>query len=123
MNEVALVFYIDVDDTLVRTFGTKRIPRKEVVEHVKQLKSEGATLYCWSTGGAAYARASAIELGIDSCFLAFLPKPDIYIDDMELHEWRRCVWVNPSNSPNTTCQQYRALIEVRQTTKRTPSPS
>jgi predicted HAD superfamily phosphohydrolase YqeG len=110
MNMSPLVIYIDVDDTLVRTFGNKRIPRKEVVNHVKQLKAEGAILYCWSTGGATYARESAIELGIEYCFEGFLPKPEIYIDDMELHEWRSCRWINPSNCSNTSCEEYRRLI-------------
>jgi hypothetical protein len=31
------VVYVDVDDTLVRTVGTKRIPMSEVVEHVRAL--------------------------------------------------------------------------------------
>lgn len=45
------VAYIDVDDTLVRSAGTKRIPMIEVVRHIKALKAEGWELYCWSSGG------------------------------------------------------------------------
>ena len=91
----ARVIFIDVDDTLVRSVGTKRIPMPAVVERVRQLKEEGALLYLLSSGGADYARASALELGLHDCFLGFLPKPHVYIDDQPLHEWRFCTHVYP----------------------------
>ena len=47
-----LVVYVDVDDTLVRSVGTKRVPISSAVDHVRSLHREGAKLYCWSTGGA-----------------------------------------------------------------------
>ena len=59
---------------------------------------EGAALYLWSSGGADYARASAVELGIEGCFVAFLPKPDVYLDDQAVDEWRYCQHVLPSNA-------------------------
>ena len=43
---VPLVVYVDVDDTLIRTSGSKRIPVSGVVEHVRALASAGAELYC-----------------------------------------------------------------------------
>ena len=82
------VIYVDVDDTLVRSFGTKRIPMTPVIERIKKLHAQGAQLYLWSSGGGEYARASAQELGISHCFLAFLPKPTLMIDDQPLGEWR-----------------------------------
>ena len=72
MHKRNLVIYIDVDDTLVGTVGTKRIPMPEVVQHVRALAKQGTLLFCWSSGGAEYARASARELGIEDCF--FSPK-------------------------------------------------
>jgi hypothetical protein len=42
-----LVVYVDVDDTLVRTVGGKRIPMSDAVDHVRALSAEGAELYCW----------------------------------------------------------------------------
>jgi predicted HAD superfamily phosphohydrolase YqeG len=69
------VIFVDVDDTLIRSFGAKRIPIPSVIECVKQLKAEDAELYLWSKGGAEYARNSALELGIADCFVNFLPKP------------------------------------------------
>lgn len=66
-------FYIDVDDTFVRSYGEKRISIPAVIEHIKELHSQGASLYCWSSGGAAYAQSSANEFGIAHCFAGFLP--------------------------------------------------
>lgn len=89
------VVYVDVDDTLVRSVGSKRIPMPSVVEEVRKLSAAGALLYLWSSGGADYARTSAVELGIETCFVAFLPKPDVMIDDQPPSEWRRLRHVYP----------------------------
>ena len=67
--------YVDVDDTFVRSFSSKRIVIPYVVEHIRKLKTQGATIFCWSSGGSDYARSSAEEFGIADCFEAFLPKP------------------------------------------------
>ena len=84
------VVFVDVDDTLVRSIGTKRIPIPRVVDRVRRLHQQGASLYLWSSGGAAYAKESAEELGIVDCFVAFLPKPILIIDDQPVSEWRYC---------------------------------
>jgi predicted HAD superfamily phosphohydrolase YqeG len=91
------IVFVDVDDTLVRSAGTKRIPVASVVRNVAALKAAGATLYCWSTGGAEYAREVARELGVEHCFVAFLPKPTILLDDQPPAEWRLCRHVHPFN--------------------------
>lgn len=83
-----MIVYVDVDDTLVRTAGTKRIPMPRVIDRVRQLHSQGATLYLWSSGGADYAKQTAVDLGIEHLFEAFLPKPELLIDDMPITEWR-----------------------------------
>ena len=93
-----MIFYVDVDDTLVRTVGTTRIPIVSVIEHFRRLKAEGATLYLWSAGGADYCRETAAELGITDCFVAFLPKPRVMIDDQEVKDWVLCTTFHP-----TTC--------------------
>jgi predicted HAD superfamily phosphohydrolase YqeG len=90
--------YFDVDDTLVRTAGTKRIPMPSAIASVRALHERGVALYLWSSAGADYARATAVEFGIEGCFLAFQPKPDIYIDDQEVHEWLYCRHVLPGNA-------------------------
>jgi len=92
------IVFVDVDDTLVRSAGTKQIPMTAVVEQVRALAQQGAVLYLWSTGGADYARSMAQELGLEACFEGFLPKPDVYIDDQPVHEWRNCRHVRPGNA-------------------------
>ena len=92
------VVFIDVDDTLVRSAGTKRIPIPAVIARVRQLKQEGVILYLWSSGGAEYCKASAVEFGIGDCFVSFLPKPNVYIDDQPVHEWKSCKHLYPSQA-------------------------
>lgn len=52
------VIFIDVDDTLIRSVGAKRIPMPAVVFRVGGLKEAGAILYLWSSGGAEYCKAT-----------------------------------------------------------------
>ena len=95
------VIYVDVDDTLVRSAGGKRVLMPRVVEGVRGLASEGAQLYAWSSGGADYARESARELAIEHCFAGFLPKPQIVIDDQAPAEWKRLVHVYPTDASSS----------------------
>ena len=105
-----LVIFVDVDDTLVRSQGTKRIPMSPVIAHVRALHEQGAQLYCWSSGGGEYAKESAVECGLADCFLAFLPKPEILLDDRSLDEWRRLVAIHPNTCPSMTLDDYRARL-------------
>jgi phosphoserine phosphatase len=90
--------FVDVDDTLIRSVGSKRIPMPAVIDRVRALSSEGVVLYLWSSGGAEYAEACAAELGLKACFAGFLPKPDAYLDDQPVHEWKYCRHVLPGNA-------------------------
>jgi cation transport ATPase len=92
-----MVIFVDVDDTIVRSFGSKRIPIPTVIAAIRQLHERGETLYCWSRGGAKYAEASAIEFGIADCFAGFLPKPDVLIDDQALSDWQHLHQVHPTS--------------------------
>jgi len=105
-----LVAYVDIDDTLVRSFGSKRIPMTEMVRHVRELSRDGVTLYAWSSGGGEYARAAAKELDIESCFTAFLPKPNVIIDDQSPAEWRRLVHVHPGEAASKTAGEYADAV-------------
>lgn len=107
----ALVVFVDVDDTLVRSAGSKRMPIPSVVSHVKELANANAQLYCWSTAGAEYARATAKELGIEGCFTAFLPKPNIVVDDQDLDEWKCFKVVHPLAAGDKTVEQYWTLLD------------
>ena len=105
-----LVIFVDVDDTLIRTVGNKIIPIAGTVEHITQLSREKAQLYCWSSGGADYARKIAGELGIEKLFLGFLPKPQILIDDQNTVDWRYLRQVTPSNLPSTGSVAYEKML-------------
>lgn len=105
-SERTLIVYVDVDDTFVRSAGSKRIPIVAVIGHVRQLHRDGAVLYCWSTGGGEYAKASAEEFGIADCFTAFLPKPNVMIDDQAVVDWRQCLEVYPLSIKHDKAEQY-----------------
>ncbi len=106
-----LVVCIDVDDTLVRSAGSKTMPVPLAVEHTKDLAAQGAELYCWSTAGAEYARHIAQQLGIEQCFAGFLPKPNVLIDDQEPSAWKQSVVIHPLNISARTVDEYCKLTE------------
>ena len=110
-SDQPLVVYIDVDDTLTRSAGTKVMPVPAVVEHAKELARSGAAVYCWSTAGAEYARRTAQRLGIEDCFVGFLPKPNVLIDDQEPNAWKRFTVVHPLSVSGRSLGEYRKLVE------------
>jgi hypothetical protein len=71
--------YVDVDLTLVDHMG---VLLPGAVEAMKALHEAGCHLFLWSTGGRDYCRQVAERAEISELFEAFLPKPDIYVDDM-----------------------------------------
>ncbi|MEI9894502.1 MAG: hypothetical protein WDN28_11605 [Chthoniobacter sp.] len=90
-----LFIYVDVDDTLVEKADGQERPNTAVVHHVSELFKQGAQLYCWSTGGEDHARATAQKLGIEGCFIGFLHKPHVFIDDERAEEWPCFFHVRP----------------------------
>lgn len=107
--------YVDIDDTLVRSYGSKRMPITATIEHVKELKKQGATLYCWSSGGSEYAKNTARELGILDLFEAFLPKPQMLLDDQEINSWRGMIQVHPMSCRTKSLDDYREQLKARLT--------
>jgi hypothetical protein len=71
--------FVDVDLTLV---DAQQVILPGALDAMKVLYDAGCHLFLWSTGGCAYCRQIAERHGIAHLFEAFLPKPDIYIDDM-----------------------------------------
>lgn len=111
-SPLSLHVFVDVDDTLVRSVGSKRIPIPSVIQHVRDLHAQGAVLFCWSAGGADYAQQSAEEFGIAGCFRAFLPKPNVMIDDQSAVEWPRCTLVHPSNCGGRSLHDYKVQAQL-----------
>jgi len=109
--QLPLVIDVDVDETLIRNYGTKRIIMPAVIGHVRQLFETGANLYCWSSGGAAYAKSSAEECGIADCFQAFLPKPQVLIDDQRIGDWRHLLQIHPASCQESSVKTYRAALD------------
>jgi predicted HAD superfamily phosphohydrolase YqeG len=101
--------FVDVDDTLIRSFGSKRMPISSMVALVQRLSERGAELYCWSTGGADYARRSAAEVGLEGCFRAFLPKPHLLLDDVTVDRWR-LVQLHPSECSSLSAEEVIASL-------------
>ena len=71
--------FVDVDLTVVDEQG-RLLPN--AVEGLLTLREAGCRLFLWSTGGAEYCRRIAERYEIAPLFDAFLPKPDLYVDDM-----------------------------------------
>lgn len=92
------VVYVDVDDTLVRTYGAKRIAMGRTVAAIRELATHDVVLYCWSSGGADYCREVCEELEIAELFKGFLPKPNILVDDVRVESGRRFVQLHPNCS-------------------------
>ena len=111
MHSLPSYVYVDVDDTFVRSASSKRIPMPAAIQHVRTLKDQGAVLYCWSSGGRDYARQSAEEFGIADCFEAFLPKPNVLLDDMPMTAWPRFMTVHPANCDTQTLEDYRRHLK------------
>ncbi|GGR50828.1 hypothetical protein GCM10008959_10170 [Deinococcus seoulensis] len=111
MTPPPLIVYVDVDETLVRNVGRSRVPIPGAIAHVRELAAQGAELYCWSSGGAAYARDSAREVGLDGVFMAFLPKPQVLLDDQRVESWRQLVQLHPLSCPGESVESYRAALE------------
>lgn len=106
-----LVVYVDVDDTLVRSFGSKQIPMVSTVQRVRALAAqEDVVLYCWSSGGAEYAERVARGLGIGDLFAAFLPKPNLMLDDVHPGEWRDLLVVQPNEAAHLEAPEARARL-------------
>jgi hypothetical protein len=102
--------FVDVDDTLVRTVGPKRIPIPATVRLVRALREQGAVLYLWSRGGPDYAREVAEELGLAESFDGFLPKPELLLDDASFERWGT-VALHPAECASLSAEGVLALVK------------
>lgn len=116
-HQVPLIVYVDVDETLIRNYGKSRIPIPNVIKHVRALFQQGAVLYCWSSGGALYARQIAEECSLADCFQAFLPKPQVVLDDQHISTWRRLLQIHPNSCDQYTLKDYYELLRPQDHTE------
>lgn len=96
--------YFDVDDTLMEWlqcgeddpqackienngFTFFKRPIQVHVEELKNQKMAGNTVVVWSAGGAKWAEAVLIALGVQDFVDVVLTKPDFYYDDKEVNYW------------------------------------
>ncbi len=101
---------VDVDDTLIRSFGSKRMPMNSTVALVRELKQHGVALYCWSSGGADYARLSAEEVGLGDCFITYLPKPHAMLDDVNVERWNM-LQLHPAECTSLTADELVSRLQ------------
>jgi hypothetical protein len=66
----------------------------------------------WSAAGTEYARSTAQRLGIERCFVGFLPKPHVVIDDQEPASWKRFTVVHPMGASSKSLDEYWKLVEA-----------
>ena len=71
---------------------------------------EMATIGCDGKG-----RSTARELGIEALFVAFLPKPNVLIDDQDIGTWKRFTVVHPLGVLDTV-EAYLTMLEPGVTT-------
>lgn len=83
---VPLVVYVDVDDTLIRTSGSKRIPVSGVIESV------------------------AVGLGIAELFAGILPKPKVSVDDRALAQRNRLIKIHPPKCGRCNAEDYQRAV-------------
>jgi hypothetical protein len=53
-----------------------------------------------------------VELRIADCFIAFLPKPQVVVDDQTFAEWRRLVNVHPMQCGSESVASYRTIVST-----------
>ena len=91
-----MIYYIDVDDTLIRTIGSKIIPIPNTLKLINELDLSANTIYLWSRGGAEYCKNTAHLLGIQDKIFGYLSKPDILIDDQDICDWSHIKKFHPN---------------------------
>lgn len=96
-----MIYYIDIDDTLIRTVGSKAIPMVRTIEFINSINQSNDSIYLWSRGGAEYCRQIAEKLNITSNIKGYLPKPDVLIDDCDISQWNFMTVIHPNSIPAT----------------------
>jgi len=89
--------FVDVDDTLVRSVGSKIIPLPKVIDKVRLLAARGYRIFVWSSGGATYSERISKDLGIAGIVSGYFCKPAFVIDDQPVENWPATRMIHPLN--------------------------
>ena len=54
--------------------------------------------------------STADELALADRFVAYLPKPDVFVDDVRVEAWRNTVQLHPNEVVNRTVQELRDRV-------------
>jgi hypothetical protein len=92
--------FVDVDDTLIRSFGSKVIPNTRVIDKVVSLQKRGFKIYVWSSGGAEYSQKMATQVGIGAIVSGYFAKPKYIIDDQDVEKWINTKVIHPLQIDN-----------------------
>lgn len=106
--------YFDVDDTLILwncppeegeeyqivQYKANRIKMVPHIPHIKLLKqhfNENKKIVVWSQGGADWAEAVILHLGLENYVHAIMSKPTEYVDDLHSYYFMgKPTWLNPN---------------------------
>lgn len=64
-------------------------------------------------GWKDYAESSAVEFGIADCFVAFLSKSNVLLDDQLVADWRLCLQVHPLSLDDKSLDEY--WLDIKRT--------
>lgn len=84
INDNLGTVYIDIDETITSDLGETFIAGS--IEFIKEF-SETINIILWSGGGGDYVMEVALKAGILNNVCACLPKPNMYIDDLNITNW------------------------------------
>ena len=85
----------------------------KTIKKIKELYQDGFEMYCWSSGGADYAKKTCQEFGIEDCFKFFLPKPNFLVDDQDINEWNFLIKEFPQNFSNLSKEEIIKKMNVK----------
>ena len=73
-----------------------------------------------ATDAVEGARTSARDLGLESLFTGFLPKPHVMLDDQLPQQWPNCIVVVPAGLASATVEGHLAALAQRERGENAP---
>jgi hypothetical protein len=107
-----MIIYVDANALFTQAADATRTPAQSVIKHVRSLHLAGVELYCWSAAGGAFCEEVVREMGLEACFRACLPKPNVIIDRERVTEWTSLVHSHPSDCRFRTITDYQRELLI-----------